>query len=107
MPVAGRPLTVEVGTNPHFTSCAARYAGRQLTCVRVMQYGRLVLVATLLLALLAGVAAFLLYRGPRLEDDDRLRRTMITGLSSWVLAVVSSCWWPPPRTRRVAPRRVR
>ncbi|MEU4447580.1 hypothetical protein AB0K14_14505 [Actinosynnema sp. NPDC050801] len=122
VPVAGRPLTVEVETTPPLAACAADYDGRRLTCAQVRRYGpaspwvrvgslgipaseaphapwwrdaldlwweRLVLGATLLLALLAGLAAFLLYRGPRLEDDDRLRRTMITGLSSWVLAIVS------------------
>jgi hypothetical protein len=122
VPVAGRPLTVEVEAGPHFTACAANYDGRRLTCARVTEYGpaspwvrvgslgvpaseaphapwwrdvldfrweRLMLAAALVLALLAGLAAFLLYRAPRLEDGDRFRRTVITGVSSWVLAVVS------------------
>ena len=53
------------------------------------RWERLMLVTALVLALLAALASFLLYRAPRLEDDDRLRRTVITGVSSLVLAVVS------------------
>ncbi|WP_367128853.1 hypothetical protein [Saccharothrix sp. HUAS TT1] len=41
-------------------------------------------------ALLVGLVAFLLYRGPRLEDGDRVSRTVVTGVSSWVLAILSS-----------------
>ncbi|MCE6995094.1 hypothetical protein LZG04_09770 [Saccharothrix sp. S26] len=51
---------------------------------------RALLLGGLVLALVAGSAAFALYRGPRLEDGDRLRRTVITGVSSWALAIVST-----------------
>lgn len=39
VPVAGRPLTVEVGVHPHHTACFANYDGRRLTCARVAQHG--------------------------------------------------------------------
>lgn len=51
---------------------------------------RLLLGCALVLALAAGAAAFLLYRAPRLEDENRLRRTVATGASSWLLALVST-----------------
>jgi hypothetical protein len=120
VPVAGRPLTVEFEARSHFGTCAATYDGRPLSCSRVGQYGpaspwvqvgslgvsaspapwwrdaldlwweRLLPLVALALALVAALAAFLLYRGPRLEDDHRLRRTVITGLSCWGLAIAGN-----------------
>jgi hypothetical protein len=123
VPVAGRPLTVEVDVGPHSTPCTATYDGRDLSCERVTEYGpasawlrvgslgvpasaapdspwwrdvrdiywdRVWLFSIPSLGLIAALAAFLLYRGPRLEDPNRMRRTAATGLICWTFPAVTS-----------------
>ncbi|MEU4742249.1 hypothetical protein AB0G02_17540, partial [Actinosynnema sp. NPDC023658] len=77
------------------TTCTAPVAGQRSTVpwwrdALGLWWDRVLLVAIAVFALLTGLAAFLLHRAPRLEDDDRVRRTVVTGVSSWVLPILTS-----------------